>query len=91
MRATLLLVSLLINCALAFLALSTGLVTRATPHLNDIACTHCAEPETQHALVAAALKGQDLVYAGLPNSNAVLGLALANVMLLAFALYRKAP
>jgi len=89
MRSLLLVASLLFNLALAALALSPGLVTRAVPHVNDIACAHCADPETQHALVAAALRGQEMIYAGLPSATAVLCLAAANVSLLAFALLRK--
>ena len=91
MRVVLLVVCLLVNLALGAITLSPGLVTRANPHLEGITCPHCSEPETQRALLAAALQGEERIYASLPNANYVLGLLAANLLLVAYATRRRAP
>jgi hypothetical protein len=91
MRVVLLTVSLLVNLAVAAITLAPGLVTRANPHLEGITCPHCSELETQRALLAAALQGEERIYASLPNANYVLGLLAANLLLVGCASFRKAP
>jgi hypothetical protein len=91
MRVVLLTVSLFVNLAVPAILLSPGLVMRANPHLEGITYPHCSEPETQRALLAAALQGEERIYASLPNANYVLGLLAANLLVGGYASFRKAP
>jgi hypothetical protein len=80
MRGLLLLIVVALNVALSFVALVPGLVSFANPRVQDISCTHCAEPDTQGALLQAALRGQSQVISSHPSTVIVVALLAANFL-----------
>ena len=80
MKGLLLLVVVALNIALAFVALVPSLISFANPHVQDIQCSHCAEPDTQKALLQAALRGQAQVVTSRSSNAIVLVLLAANFL-----------
>ena len=78
MRSLLLLIVVVLNVALAFVALAPGLISFANPAVQDIQCPHCSDQDTQKALLEAALRGQAQVVASFPSTPVVLALLTAN-------------
>ena len=80
MRGLLLLVVVALNIGLAFVTLVPGFITFANPHVQDIQCPHCAELDTQKALLQAALRGQAQVVTSRSPNAIILALLAANFL-----------
>jgi hypothetical protein len=92
-RIALIVVALLSNAALAFVALSPAFVSYADVVPRGIRCAECDTPDVQHALVQAAKAGRQQIIGTIASNKAiVLGSAALNVGVLALALLlRRSP